>query len=199
VHILTIGAFRPWTGLSHLSAERTFPRRFRPYPLAMGPSEVTTKADADKVSIRPFIAADTAQVKLLLGQLPELYPGADAWLEGKLDACGMGVARAWVAKQEGIVVGVIIISPKGERLKISNIYVAGEWRRLGIGRRFVDCVAPLWMKGAYNMVFITVATPSLDGVSRLLRPYGFTELTTVPDRYAVGQVETVLSCRPSAA
>jgi len=156
----------------------------------------TTKTD---VIIRPFAPEDTAQLQHLLRGLPELYPGAEVWLEGKLAACGMGVARAWVAEHGDKLVGVIIISPKGERLKISNVYVAPEWRRRGIGSRLVGKVSPLWAGGAYNMVFITVATPSLESVSALLESQGFSELTTVPDRYSPGQVETVLYHRPIAS
>jgi predicted transcriptional regulator/ribosomal protein S18 acetylase RimI-like enzyme len=149
--------------------------------------------------IRPFEVSDTDAVTALLHELPLLYPGAEAWLAARLADCAAGQAWAWVAVEQDEIVGVVIASPKGDRLKISNMFVREDARGRGHCRRLMRAASELWADGSRREVLVTVAPQNFAGVAACVAPYGLKKVATVRDRYGPGRHEIVLAWRPPTA
>lgn len=148
--------------------------------------------------VRVLTADDRRAAEVLLAGLGELYPGAEAWLERRLSECVRGQAIALVAVAGSDLVGILILTPKGARLKISTIYVDPGWRRQGIGRELMRVGSQAWSGGRYEAVYLTVATSQEESVASLVAPYGLRRITIEADRYGPGRHESVLCWQPES-
>jgi len=139
--------------------------------------------------VRSYSASDKEAVMQLLSNLPKLYPGAADWLERTLDLSLEKQATCWLAEEQTII-GIIILKPKGSKLKIANFYVAESARRQGVGQTLLHHTLDEWQN--YQEVFITLAPESKLTVMPFLAPYGFQEVAISKDRYRPGYDEIIL-------
>lgn len=147
------------------------------------------------VLIQPLAAADVPAVRSLLVDLPLSYPGAEAWLERRLQDCLDERARCMIATTPDGVVGVTILTPKALATKLSTIYVRPDFRRSGLGGRLLDQVlrdARGWApRDAQGETYVTVAHHTWGQLERLLLGRGFTRTAFEPNRYGQGRHEIV--------
>ena len=147
------------------------------------------------VLIQPLAPADVPAVRSLLVDLPLSYPGAEAWLERRLQDCLAERARCMIARAPDGVVGITILTPKALATKLSTIYVRPDFRRSGLGGRLLDQVlrdARGWApRDARGETYVTVAHHTWGQLERLLLGRGFTRTAFEPNRYGQGRHEIV--------
>ena len=85
------------------------------------------------IEFRPFGPRDQPAILGLLSGLSTIYPDSAGWLRRRLTDTLEHRARCTVAVLDDVPVAVLIESPKGPtEIKLSTLYVAPEYRRLGI-------------------------------------------------------------------
>lgn len=132
----------------------------------------------------------------LLSGLPALYPHADEWLARRLDDVEQRRARCTLAIVAGQSAAVAIETPKpGNRVKLSTLYVAPQFRRTGIGGMLVRSCWHRWLVRGVDSVHVTVRTGREEALYSVLEPLGFSFLTLLTNRYGRGEHEFVLQAK----
>lgn len=136
------------------------------------------------------------QVPALLRDVSDLYPEFENWLQRRLVDVRRGRAHCSVVASGGQVVGVAINTPKTiVRHKLSTIYVAPEFRGLGLGRLLFEKQMQSWHQAGARNYYVTVRENRAEPLVRLCWHYGLQPIAIDRDRYGVGQHEVVLAKR----
>ena len=143
--------------------------------------------------MRAYGPADhLAAVRLLSPMLQKLYPGGEAWLEGRLNDVTEGRASCILAVRAQELAGIIIMTPKKPTLvKLSTLYVAPVMRGVGIGKQLLESALERLRSDGVDQVYITAAHSVRHQISPLLTTYGFTYLDCSPSRYGPGRHEDI--------
>lgn len=146
----------------------------------------------DHPLVRPFNCTDAPGVRRLLQDLPLLYQDGARWLHRRLGEMCEGGASGTVATYGGIIVGVIIETPKtSRRSKLSTIYVRSGFRRCGVGRAMLTAsLAELARRGTTD-VHLTVATSVEHSLLPLLGGLHFNRVAIERNRYGKGRHEAI--------
>lgn len=148
---------------------------------------------------RDLSCSDLSEVRSLLAVLPELYPGGDTWLDGRLDDALAGRARCTLVEVDNVIAGVAIETPKAfDRLKLSTFLIADEYRNGGVGGFLIRLLHDRWVREAATQVHVTVAEHHHDQVRRVFAPVGFLTVAHELERYGPGRNEYVMTCLPTA-
>lgn len=143
---------------------------------------------------REMRRSDCSSIRRLLHFLPDLYPGADEWLERRLSDVGMGKAYCSVAGVERTLGGILIETPKGRRAaKVSTFYVHPRICCFGLGSLLFARHEDRWLRCGIDDVHITVPQERLNPLSAFLIRRGFTPAAKILEKYRRGSFETVLT------
>lgn len=130
----------------------------------------------------------------LLRDLPSLYPGAEEWLQRRMDEVSHGLASGLVATTTDGIAGLTILTPKSPRtLKLSTILVARPYRSRGIGASLLTATLAAARDSGYSEVYVTVAHHLVAQLSPLLARNSFTMTAREPNRYGPGRHEVVFT------
>lgn len=170
----------------------------RQKPIHVDDKDILLSSACDEFLLRPFLHNDFVQARVLLRELPAIYPGGDAWLNRRLSDAIAGTARCTVAASPYGLVGITIETPKGyDRLKLSTLYIHPDFRRSGLGKRMLNTCRLAWMLAGIQQVHVTVDARRTSALAPLLVNAGFKYTTTELHRYGAGRHETVFHWYPS--
>jgi N-acetylglutamate synthase-like GNAT family acetyltransferase len=120
------------------------------------------------------------------------YPGADAWLDRRLDDVVDGDATCLTALVGGRVIGTAILTPKGHRaVKLSTIWVHHRWRRQGVGSLLLDACVKAWSRGDVDRAYVTAPLSMSGSLGPFFARFGFASVYVAPDRYGEGRDEAI--------
>jgi GNAT superfamily N-acetyltransferase len=120
------------------------------------------------------------------------YPYGDLWLSRRLDDVQDGRARAHLALQGTLLVGIAIETPKLEgQVKLSTLWVAPELRRHGVGKALLDRCTKRWLKHGTHRAWVTVGESANRELTALVSTHGFRQTTVEPHRYGPGHHEWI--------
>lgn len=174
----------------------------------MSPNEASTRLKLTALSggrecrgvdaLRPLIGFDRGIVRRdLLPAICSSYPGAKAWLEGRLEDVMEGSARCQLARDLHGLRAIAIETPKAPgHLKLSTIWVPERARGRGLGRRLLVECRDRWLRDELEQVWVTVAPPSYPSISPLLLAHGFRQTGIDSDRYGEGRPEAIFTWHP---
>lgn len=149
------------------------------------------------IEFRPFGPRDQPAILGLLSGLSTIYPDSAGWLRRRLTDTLEHRARCTVAVLDDVPVAVLIESPKGPtEIKLSTLYVAPEYRRLGIATHLIALARSRWMRNGVDRVYVTMDRGRSDLVYRFFGSKGFVKLGEVRDRYGPGRAELIMQWRP---
>lgn len=145
------------------------------------------------VQIYSFQESYREEVKKLLVGLPNLYPGANPWLQNRLNDVVDGKAYCSVAKTLfDTIVGITINTPKTKYWKLSTIYVNPRYRKTGIGKLLIQDCVDQWKYHDVKENIVTVRLGREEPLLKLLAPFGFKKIDIQSNRYGEGQTEVIL-------
>lgn len=179
-------------GLHQTSFERAIPSR------SFDPAASDLRSG---VHYRRLQANDLAAVMKSVGPtVDDLYPAGAHKLFHRLEDVLEGAALCTVAVRRGrpgdeLVVGIAVESPKhDDRVKLSTLWVAPTFRRLGIARELVQSCVERWSRNGIT-AHLTVRQQCSASVVALLEPFGFSQIAIEPNRYGIGAHEVILRRR----
>jgi GNAT superfamily N-acetyltransferase len=150
------------------------------------------------ITFRPYSSADRNLTFRLLSFLPSLYPRGNEWLDHRLYQVLEGKARCTLALFDSRLIGVTIETPKTpSRLKLSTIYVAPRFRKLGVGATLLERCKENWLRKDLGHVHVTADLGRTGMLFPLLTRVGFNFTALEVDRYGAGRHEVVFSWKPS--
>jgi predicted transcriptional regulator len=151
-----------------------------------------------EIILRAAQPADESQIRTLLVDLDQFYPGAQAWLTTTLAQIWTGLAHADLAWRDDHLVGLLIDKPKPDgRRKLSTIYVAPEATGQGVFRALLDQAQRRWWTARLREVYVTVRIPRADTLVIGLTIHGFVPGPILTDRYGPNTTEQVFVWRPA--
>lgn len=145
------------------------------------------------VALAALEASRIGSVKALLRDLPVDYPGADQWLDRRLTDVQGGSAECWVALNGLAVVGLTILTPKPNALKLSTIFVDEPSRGYGVGSLLMRNVIGAATRLDRDEIYVTVAEHKVHQLQSLLQAHGFTKTAVEEDRYGPNRTEVVFT------
>ena len=149
-----------------------------------------------QVKYRPFAIRDRDAVLRLLADLTMSYPESTQWLDRRLSDVLERRARCTLAMRFDCPIGVSIETPKAENsIKLSTLYVAPEWRGLGIGSHLLALARSKWLREGVGRVYVTIDATRLTTVGRFFKAKGWVIEGEVSDRYGPGRAEIVMAWR----
>jgi GNAT superfamily N-acetyltransferase len=151
-----------------------------------------TRNGAITIWMRPYTIRDKVAVFTLLSDLPTLYPGGGVWLEKRLGEVQIGKAVCSLAVSTIGLIGVTIETPKGAHaLKLSTIFVARSFRRLGAGSLLLGRCLDRWFATGVKHVHVTADQRRASSLLPLLESAGFAFAGVEYDRYGHGRNEVI--------
>lgn len=90
--------------------------------------------------VRPAVAVDGPQLQQLAQAAYEVYVPRIGRLPAPMTADYAGIAgsgRAWVAEQDGSLVGFVVLEPHQDHLLLENVAVDPDHQGTGVGRRLL--------------------------------------------------------------
>jgi [ribosomal protein S18]-alanine N-acetyltransferase len=103
------------------------------------------------VKVREMMASDVPALSWILKESPE----ASGWSEGSLAESAQS-GTAWVAEQEGRVIGFLIGRGVADEFEILNMAVALSCRRRGVATRILKTMAAWLETSATRRVYLEV-------------------------------------------
>ena len=150
------------------------------------------------IAVRRAVPSDSKSIIALLVDLPNVYPGADLWIDRTLDEVFAGKASCTLACVDGAIVGIVIDKPKPDgRRKLSTLYVDPGARGRGIARAIMDEAQRRWWTEGVVEVYVTCRIPRNDALTECLVMRGFVAGAILPNRYGQGHNEQIFVWRPS--
>jgi N-acetylglutamate synthase-like GNAT family acetyltransferase len=93
------------------------------------------------LSLRPAVGADAAAMQELARAAYQVYVERIGQEPAPMTADYSRVAEsrhAWVAEQDGRIVGLLVLEPAEDHLLVENVAVAPRTQGLGVGRRLLQ-------------------------------------------------------------
>lgn len=149
------------------------------------------------VVLRPYRNQDKEAVFEVLSFLPLLYPKGHEWLEKRLGEVVHQSAECTLAICDSRLAGLTIETPKGLHVrKLSTIWVAPDFRSLGLGSRLLEACRRKWNKMEIRFAYVTADANVSLMLWPLLRNHGFRLLNTEMNRYGEGRNECIFDWNP---
>ena len=177
-------------------------RAMNPNGSSSGKSKLTALAGGGECrgpdALRPLTGFDRGAVRRdLLPVISSSYPGAEAWLERRLEDVIEGSARCQLARDLLGLRAIAIETPKAPgHLKLSTIWVTERARRQGLGSCLLLECRDRWLRHELEQVWVTVSPTSYPSISPLLLAHGFRQTGIDPDRYGEGRPEAIFTWCP---
>lgn len=129
-----------------------------------------------------------------LSFLPDLYPGADAWLSRKLAHIDRGDARCRLVTCDESLAGLTIETFKDPGVvKLSTIFVEPSCRNAGVATTLLRACVSAWHAESVRRAYVTVPTYSLDALAPVLLRNDFRVACVVAGRYGPDRDEAIFT------
>ena len=119
------------------------------------------------VTVRKMSPSDAAATASILAE----SPSASNWSETSLLESAMSGA-AWIAEQDGQVVGFLIGRAAADEFEILNLAVAQSYRRRGVATRLLEAMAD-WLRSAETRRAYLEVRASNEAAISLYTRHGF--------------------------
>jgi ribosomal protein S18 acetylase RimI-like enzyme len=142
--------------------------------------------------LRPLKRSDCAPVLSMLSIIPHLYPRGDKWLETRMDEALDRKAYCGLAMRAPGPIGATIETPKGSRtIKLSTIWVAPPFRKMGVGHALIDACCARWVANGIANAYVTADTRRSEMLFPVLKRFGFERGPIEHQRYGTDRSEAV--------